>query len=388
MPVRWLLRIRGDRTREPWPAGDRSSAPGRWGLPGGPEPRLPGGRIGLMLAIHRQCRPLALREVAAWRRRAEGIPDPALRRQALLSLRYKCFHCEGGAAYAAGTGRVPDLTRVICAFQILVDYLDNLSDRCGVQSPATLVRLHRAVADALTPGGQPPGGYYPGGLPDPDGGYLTDLVYACRQSLARLPGYRGEVERTALRLGGLYATLQVLKHLEVPVRQERLVRWLEPLCRRYPELHWWELAAACGSTLGIFALLRAAALGHPAPAAVDGLYRAYFPWVGALHILLDYYIDQEEDRQGGDLNFASYYPDRTTALGRLGWIARRAREQVLPLDPEGLHRLILAGLPGLYLSDPKVAAHRRLPETRRLLRQGGLPGLAAYLYCTLCPPVR
>jgi len=30
---------------------------------------------------------------------------------------------------------------------------------------------------------------------------------------------------------------------------------------------------------------------------------SYFPWVQGLHILLDYLIDQEEDRINGDLNF-------------------------------------------------------------------------------------
>lgn len=29
----------------------------------------------------------------------------------------------------------------------------------------------------------------------------------------------------------------------------------------------------------------------------------YFPYIQGLHILLDYLIDQEEDKAGGDLNF-------------------------------------------------------------------------------------
>lgn len=352
--------------------------PGRWGWRD---------RAELLLEIHRCCRPLARREVERWQQEAEAIPEPELRRQALASIRYKAFHCEGGTAYAAGSGpRRAERARAICTLQILVDYLDNLSDRRGIQTAATLARLHRAVADALTPDGPPPGGYYQPSLADPDGGYLQALVRECRMNLALLPGYQGALPQTVRRLGGLYATLQVLKHLEYAERERRLVNWLAPICRRYPQLRWWEIAAACGSTLGIFALLREAARAPVAPATVQAIDRAYFPWLGALHILLDYYVDQDEDRQNGDLNFASYYSGPDQALSRLAWLASQTRQQVRSLGGDGFHGLILSGLPGLYLSDPKVRERRLAKSTLRLALSGGISGLAAYLYCQVQPP--
>ena len=39
----------------------------------------------------------------------------------------------------------------------------------------------------------------------------------------------------------------------------------------------------------------------------ERIRKGYFPYIQGLHILLDYFIDQEEDKVVGDLNFCSYY---------------------------------------------------------------------------------
>ena len=39
----------------------------------------------------------------------------------------------------------------------------------------------------------------------------------------------------------------------------------------------------------------------------EQIRNGYFPYIQGLHILLDYLIDQEEDKVGGDLNFCFYY---------------------------------------------------------------------------------
>lgn len=41
-------------------------------------------------------RPDVHRYLQEWKKRAENIPDPELRRQALMSIETKAFHCEGG----------------------------------------------------------------------------------------------------------------------------------------------------------------------------------------------------------------------------------------------------------------------------------------------------
>ena len=78
--------------------------------------------------------PTLLRDVNAelgrWEDRAQAVPSPELRLQALESIRHKRFHCEGGAAYALAAGPARDrCLRFIIALQTISDYLDNLSDR-------------------------------------------------------------------------------------------------------------------------------------------------------------------------------------------------------------------------------------------------------------------
>ena len=41
--------------------------------------------------------------------------------------------------------------------------------------------------------------------------------------------------------------------------------------------------------------------------AIAGTYDAYFPYVSAVHVLLDAFIDQAEDREHGELNFSRVY---------------------------------------------------------------------------------
>ena len=294
--------------------------------------------------------PLSSRELAGWQERAEAIPHPELRRQALASLRLKRFHADGGCVYATGAPPGPErerLVRLIVAFQTISDYLDNLSDRAGSLDPEEFRRLHRAMTDAVGPTA---GGSYD---ERDDGGYLEALVRTCRDAVAELPGYP-VVAPHVTELVGLYCDLQVHKHVAHAERVPRLTEWAPD-----GELDWWEFSAATGSTLGVFALFMAALDPDLPPDAAVGLENAYFPWVGALHILLDYLIDLDEDREGGDLNFVAQYPSRERAYARIEWLLSRALEVVEPLPAARFHRMVVQGLVAMYLTDPKARRHRR-----------------------------
>jgi tetraprenyl-beta-curcumene synthase len=89
-----------------------------------------------------------------------------------------------------------------------------------------------------------------------------------------------------------------------------------------------------------------------------------------LHILLDYLIDQEEDRVEGDLNFCNYYIDRDTAANRIGTIVLKARADVADLPHSSFHRMIIEGLLALYLSDPKVKTQIEVKQISKLLMKG------------------
>src|SRR5512136_2650890 len=88
-----------------------------------------------------------------WTDRARVIPDGELRRQALMSIEKKTFHCEGGGIYSVLAGDyADDAIRFIVAYQTISDYLDNLCDRSTSLNPEDFRALHESMFHALTPG--------------------------------------------------------------------------------------------------------------------------------------------------------------------------------------------------------------------------------------------
>ncbi|HEY8486295.1 MAG TPA: DUF2600 family protein, partial [Limnochordales bacterium] len=177
----------------------------------------------------------------------------------------------------------------------------------------------------------------------------------CQRCCGELPGYARIGELNA-RMAALYAGMQARKHARPGVRRRLLAGWFDRRFGQAPgSLAWWELAAACGSTLPVFAVCAAGARG-PEPAEVLAIWHAYFPWVASLHILLDYLIDQHEDAAARELNFASCYRAAGRAQARVGALYRRCLALACALPRPAFHRLVVAGLAAVYLSDPKAAA--------------------------------
>ncbi|MBC7342126.1 MAG: tetraprenyl-beta-curcumene synthase family protein [Clostridia bacterium] len=329
--------------------------------------------------------PQVQRELEGWRLKAQAMPSPELSAQALASIAGKRFHCQGGSVYATVSSRHrPALVKAIVSLQTISDYLDNLCDRAGVLDEQAFRQLHLAMTDALrldTPGGVPEN--YANGWLAPkhpsyyslypwqaDGGYLQALVATCRQALATLPSY-SIVQAQALDLAKLYSELQSLKHLDPNLRGQRLRAWAEAQANRYPDLAWWEWAAATGSTLGLFALMAASSRPGLDRQQASAILEAYFPWICSLHILLDYLIDLEEDREEGDFNFVACYPGDQVRETRLKALVRIAMDKARGLSRAGedsqFHLTVAQGLLALYLSDPKVRKQGLEPLAKALL---------------------
>lgn len=325
----------------------------------------------------RVVRPRVIHLITQLHQQAQNIPDPDLRDQALSSLQTKQFHCEGGGVFG-GPSRDPHgyLLEFLVPYQSLCDYLDTVTDRGPSQDPDNLRWLHQALIDATTPFA-PVRDYYRDHPSDDDGGYMASLVVRSQSALARFPGY-SLVQDKIVRLVRLYVDLQVYKHGPVPTRLENLTAWFHHESDPQDGLFWWEFAAASGSTLGIFALLTMALDPHPEVQKIESLFRLYFPWVGALHILLDYLIDQQEDLEGGDLNFITYYPSRAQATHRLQWIYRRIVREANSFEDAAFHRYVARGLLGFYLSDRKVRHDLNRPACQ-LLATGGSVSIGVWL---------
>jgi len=341
-----------------------------------------GGRTSALLTYLASL-PLVEIELGRWKRHLDHCPDRLLREQALASISLKKFHCQGGNVYSGFVkpSFIPRLTRAIVALQTISDYLDNLCDRVGVLDAQAFRHLHKAFTDAVDPE-SPLEDYYRIYPHRDDGGYLTSLVNTCRAALVSFPSYPA-VKPEVLKLAALYSDLQVYKHLDHGVRQSLVMHWLEPFRDLYPDLYWWEIAAATGSTLGIFSLMAIATRQKVVPSDIEAISRAYFPWITSLHILLDYFIDREEDLLGGDMNFTSYYRDLDCCCARLKLIATEsaARAQALPFP--SFHYLVVQGLLAMYLSDPKVQKQGFIPIVHEIMGDGGVEAKRLYLLCRL-----
>ncbi|EEG78771.1 tetraprenyl-beta-curcumene synthase family protein [Dethiobacter alkaliphilus] len=324
--------------------------------------------------------PMVEHDLKLWRVKASAIPDEELRRQALASMKMKRFHCQGGAIFSLYTGgKTREMVRFIVALQTISDYLDNLCDRVEGADDTTFRTLHQAMRAAVDTD-LPLTHWYDSYPHQNDGGYLDLLVKVCRETVAAFPGY-GDIKADLVGLVSLYSDLQVYKHMEKRLRVEQLVSWFEREKDPTLQLYWWEFAAATGSTLAMFALAAMASAGPVSSEQRRELLACYFPWVCGLHILLDYFIDLDEDREFGDLNFVSFYPTQMAMEEGLKQFAQEAMQRVETMPRSGFHRTVAIGLLAMYLSDPKASQSGRNKISQQLLRYGGTETFWLYKVC-------
>lgn len=333
---------------------------------------LPKSEEGLMIKVYKEVFPIVHSELGNWKSKAEQIPNEELRKQALASISSKTFHCEGGSILALAAGESKkEAIRFIVAYQTISDYLDNLCDRSTSLDPDDFAMLHQSMKHALLPG-EPMLDYYQLRTDRDDGGYLANLVETCQNVLSKLKHY-DKIAPALIELNEYYCDLQIHKHVKWEERVPRLKTWFESLKNRLPQdMTWYEFSACAGSTLGIFCLVSYAFNEEFSEKTAVDIRNAYFPYVQGVHILLDYFIDQEEDREGNDLNFCFYYESEQMMIERLSYFVKKANEDVSMMSDSKFHRMIIQGLIGIYLADSKVGKQKDVDKyTRRLLKEGG-----------------
>lgn len=281
----------------------------------------------------------------------------------------------------------------------------------AAQGFSSSMKLHEAMLCAVDPE-RPMGNFYSQYPAQDDGGYLMQLAATSQEVLTRPENYSA-VKPLATFLTRLYSEMQSIKHLSPGIRDTLMEQWFAlysgkklpddaavyklssgqpgfavgnlehsaPACFvtnfacQVGSLKWWEFGAAAGSTLAIFALIAYAsldgsggrrsgsgggqgsgAIGHKQSGRRSGhcIACAYFPPVCALHILLDYFIDQEEDRESGDLNFVSYYDSAGDAVDALNRFTCVSLEMTRNLPESWFHKAVIRGLLAMYFSDSKV----------------------------------
>jgi tetraprenyl-beta-curcumene synthase len=315
-------------------------------------------------------RPSVAREVEHWQRMACSIPDPAIRQDALAALTEKRLNIEGAAFYAVlAPRRDGRLVRLLVAYQILLDFLDSLSERPVPDPLADGRRLHLALVDALDPGGCLRN-YYLHHPCQEDGGYMEALVQVCRECCTLLPAYpsiRSRAIRGAERCG-----VQGINHDPDPRRRDRTLEdWAMSRLRRSWGVSWWEFTAAASSTLGIHALLALAADPHTGEREAARVDAAYMPWICAASTMLDSYVDEQQDAQSGSHSYVSHYSNPAVAVERICEMVRRSLWEARRLPGGARHALITAGMVAMYLSSDDALAQAKRETTRRLARAGG-----------------
>ena len=332
--------------------------------------------------------PLASRMLRPYRDLAGGMTG-VLGEQARASIKDKTFHCQGASVYALcpylvrrGKDAQEEYARFAVALQTISDYLDNLCDRAEVYEERAFRTLHESFCDALDPS-RVPSDYYRDYPHKDDGGYLASLASDARRALGE--GSATDTIRPHLRMfGKRYTDLQTYKHISPAFREERMRTWTSAYGEMYPQINGWEFAAACGSTLGIFALASAKRDDMTAEEA-QAITDAYFPYINGLHILLDYLIDREEDRIGGDLNFTFYYTSHEEMTERLLYFTREALSAARRAPEPMFHTHIVYALLALYLTDEKVL-HPDIALVAEAIR-AQLPPAAKRYFC-LCRLLR
>ncbi|MFZ4450733.1 tetraprenyl-beta-curcumene synthase family protein [Salibacterium aidingense] len=333
----------------------------------------------MMYKIYKELVPQVHRLLGEWRIKADRIPNPELRKQALISIETKAFHCEGGAVYAllAPPEQREDVLRFIIAYQTICDYLDGLCDWSDSQDPEDFFMLHQSLKHALLPGSEQDN-YYKYREDQDDGGYLKELVDTCQQTLTAFPGF-WNAQKDMEELSAYYRGLQVHKHVKKEDRIPRLTSWFDEHRHRLPTMEWYEFNACTGSTLGIFALAGYAARSPIAEMQSHSIKSAYFPYVQGVHILLDYFIDQQEDIADDELNFCAQYPNEEKMAARVRTFKQEAEKSVKKLPDASFHSMIIKGLFAIYLADEKVQTNPSMKKTaKRFIRFGGLPAVFFY----------
>jgi len=348
--------------------------------------KVPNNPLALISSFYNYVIPSVKLHLDRWQTKAHEIPDPELQKQAVISIETKRFHCEWGAIYSLlAKDNRDEIIEFIVAYQTLLDYLDNLCDRSTSLNPKDFEMLHKSVFHALTPNAENihNSSYYHFRKEQEDGGYLQELVKTCQTILQGLPSY-SKISSFLNELATHYCNLQVYKHIEVEKRVPCLKSFFTPDQNDFPNMKWYEMSACAGSSLGIFCLMVYASDENCPEELFEEVKISYFPWMQGLHILLDYLIDQEEDRREGDLNFCFYYQSDSEMKHRLTHFVKKAEQGIKQLPNYNFHHMIHQALLGVYLGDQKVGKQKNVQKmASHLLSLGGVSAIFFFINASL-----
>jgi tetraprenyl-beta-curcumene synthase len=308
------------------------------------------------------------REMRHWRAMAREIPNDAIREDALYALRNKRTHADGAALFSIlPRRRDGNLIRLLTAYELILDFLDNLSERHRCEANGR--ELHRALIDAVDPN-RPLADYYRHHPWKEDGGYLCAMVEACRRRCRRLPSY--EEIRTAVIEEASRTQALALNHIANPAdRDLALKQWAATECSEERDFTWYEVTGAASASLVVLGLLALAARTDVTAADVSETRRAYWPWMSLVAVMLDSFADQDDDAQTGDHSYVAHYPSRQACVKRLCFVVERTCHRVRSLPAGHTHAVVATSMVAMYLSKDGARRGELAKDSHAIVSAGG-----------------
>lgn len=309
-------------------------------------------------------------EIKRWRAYAQSIPDEPIRDDALHVLEHKRTHVHGAALFWTLPRRPNrDLLRLLVAYEVIWDFLDNLNERAAHAGVRNGHQLHLAVQEAVDLA-TPVSDYYLYHPWQNDGGYLRTLVETCRVVCRSLPSY--PLVRELISQEAQRACVLAINHHPDPLQRDtQLKEWAAQEYPDDPPAFWWELSGAASAPLTIHALLALATDRDCARSTIAGTYAAYCPWLCATTTMLDSYVDQVEDEQSGNHSYVSHYPDPKHAIRSIRRLIDTSIKEAHALPDGHKHAVIAASMIAMYLSKDAARAPLLRDGTSTFAAAGG-----------------
>jgi tetraprenyl-beta-curcumene synthase len=262
-----------------------------------------------------------------------------------------------------------NLLRGLVAYEIILEFLDNLNERTANVGLMNAFQLHLALIEALDPG-RAISDYYCYHPYREDGGYLRALVETCRAACASMSGYpmvRGLTIREATRA----KVLAVNHDPDANRRDMELELWARQWFPGESAYSWFELTGAATSSLVIHMLLAYAADATASESDIEGSHSVYFPGLSLLTTMLDSYVDRPVDELNEEHSYISHYYSEEIAVQRLCQIIQLVLAQAQGLRYGHRHVVIAAAMIAMYLSSDSAREPARRVTTRQLAHAGG-----------------
>jgi tetraprenyl-beta-curcumene synthase len=310
------------------------------------------------------------KEVDAWRGQAALIPDTAIREDALGALAHKRPHLDGAALFCIlPRRRNLCLLRLLVAYELILEFLDNMNERAACAGIANGRQLHLALIEALDPD-IPISDYYRHHPWRNDGGYLRSLVEACRTHCMSLVSY-SRVRRLVVKEASRTQVL-ALNHDPHPCRRDAALRsWVE---REFPgetQVTWFELSGAATAPLTIHMLLALAAEPVCSDSEISDARAVYFPGLSLVATMLDSYVDKAQDIATNGHSYIAHYPNSELATLRIGGLITQSINDAYRLRKGHRHVVVAACMIAMYLSSDSALEPKRRQTSLELACAGG-----------------